>query len=63
MTLISRKKSEYKKLPLRLLLEQGCGKYLLIDSTQRYNLAGEGCRNGYNGELVRIDSLSQQNYI
>ena len=43
--------------------EQGCGKYILIDSTARYNLAGEGCRKGYNGELVRIDSLSQQNYI
>ena len=43
--------------------EQGCGKYILIDSTQRYNLAGEGCRKGYNGELVRIDSASQQNYI
>ena len=43
--------------------EQGCGKYILIDSTARYNLAGEGCRKGYNGELVRIDSLSQQKYI
>lgn len=46
-----------------LFVESGCGEYILVDYTAHFNLAGEGCRKGFSGELVRIDSNSQQKFI